>query len=555
MNNLVFHDSLTMHYIFITGGVVSSLGKGIISGSLGALLEASGFKVTCMKLDPYINVDPGTMSPQEHGEVYVTEDGAETDLDLGHYERFLKNNLRKEHSITSGQVYADVIERERRGDYLGATVQVIPHITDQIQNKIEAVGENTDIVLVEVGGTVGDIESLPFLEAIRQMRMRVGHKNVVYIHLTLLPYIKTAGEMKTKPTQHSVKEMRSIGIQPDILICRAERDLMEQEREKIGLFTNVPTRAVISVADVDSIYKIPLVLAKQNVDKQVRDHFQLPAQDKPVDLTAWEALIAKEREMTPGPRIAIVGKYINSKDAYKSLIEAVKHASITLGKETHIEIIDAEKISDKTVDSIFANFHGIIVAGGFGERGVEGKIQAIRWAREQNRPFFGICLGMQLAVVEYSRNVLKLPDANSTEFDINTQNPVICLIDELQNRSDNEPVHMGGTMRLGTGKDHLSPGSKIHAVYQASCIAERHRHRYEVNPDYIEPLEAKGFMVSGRSDCHGYVDVIELKEHPWFIGCQFHPEFNSKPLVPHPLFIGFLQEAYKTKTSQSMEAT
>ena len=531
-----------MCYVFITGGVVSSLGKGIISGSLGALLEARGYRVSCMKLDPYINVDPGTMSPQEHGEVYVTEDGAETDLDLGHYERFMKHNLRRENSITSGQVYAEVIEKERRGDYLGATVQVIPHITDSIQDKIEEVGKNTDIVLVEVGGTVGDIESLPFLEAIRQMRMRVGYESVIYLHLTLLPFIKSAGEMNTKPTQHSVKEMRSIGIQPDILICRAERELTSKEREKIGLFTNVASDSVISVPDVDSIYKIPLVLAEQSVDQQVQKHFGLQNKASELDLSAWKNLIEKERSMQAGPSIAIIGKYAKSKDAYKSLIEAVKHASIALGRKVGIQVIDAETLSDTRAEEFLSPLDGIIIAGGFGNRGTEGKIQAIKWARENNLPCLGICLGMQLAIVEFFRHVIKLPDANSTEFNKATENPVVCLIEELKTRQSNKH-HMGGTMRLGSGNDTLLEGSKVHSIYKESIISERHRHRYEVNPDYLEKLEAAGCIVSGRSEQEGYIDVIELTDHPWFIGCQYHPEFNSKPLSPHPLFISFVDHA------------
>lgn len=531
-----------MHYVFITGGVVSSLGKGILSGSLAALLEAGGFKVTCMKLDPYINVDPGTMSPQEHGEVYVTNDGAETDLDLGHYERFMTDNLGRANSITSGQVYAEVIDKERRGDYLGATVQVIPHITDHIQDKIEQVSQDADIALIEVGGTVGDIESLPFLEAIRQMRMRHGYNKVAYLHLTLLPYIKTAGEMKTKPTQHSVKEMRSIGIQPDILVCRAERELTQQEREKIGLFTNVKPQHVVSVADVDSIYKIPLVLAEQRVDGLVCDHFGLQGQDKEHGVNAWRDLVAREKSMVKGPKIIIVGKYAKSKDAYKSLVEALKHASIHIGCKAEVAVVDAEKITSESVAEICRDVDAILVAGGFGNRGIEGKITAIKWARENQVPFLGICLGMQLAVIEFCRHVLNLPDANSSEFAEHSTEPVICLIEELQENQD-LAAQMGGTMRLGAGEDTLRTDSKIHDIYQSTTITERHRHRYELNPHYIDKIESQGLKVSGRCKDNGFVDVVELVDHPWFIGCQFHPEFNSKPLAPHPLFISFVQKA------------
>ena len=530
-----------MKLIFVTGGVVSSLGKGITAASLGALLESCGQRVTCMKLDPYINVDPGTMSPSEHGEVYVTQDGYETDLDLGHYERFLSVSLSGEHNyVTSGQVYGEVIRKERRGDYLGKTVQVVPHITDHIQSLIESVGSEHDITLVEVGGTVGDIEGLPFLESIRQLRIKHGYHNVMFIHLTLLPYIKTAGELKTKPTQHSVKELRSIGIQPDLLICRAERAIDDDEKNKIGLFTNVKCSNVISIPDVDSIYRLPQVLCDQDVHAIVCKQFGIDL-IKP-NLKQWDALVVKQRQASVPVKVAIVGKYTHSKDAYKSLHEALCHAAIHLGLALKIEYICSEKVTDKCL--VQSGIDAILVPGGFGERGIEGKLRAIRWARENKVPYLGICFGMQLAVIEFCRNVLSIKGANSTELEPGCEQPVVCLIEELKSAEELSMAQdLGGSMRLGSVKDAVVAGSRIAKIYRSDVIDERHRHRYEVSPHYIERIEKEGLAVSARSEQSGFVDVVELADHPWFIGCQFHPEFNSKPLTPHPLFESFLKAA------------
>lgn len=530
-----------MKYIFITGGVVSSLGKGITAGALGALLEACGQRVTCMKLDPYINVDPGTMSPSEHGEVYVTQDGYETDLDLGHYERFLSVSLSGEHNyVTSGQVYGEVIRKERRGDYLGKTVQVVPHITDHIQSLIESVGTEHDITLVEVGGTVGDIEGLPFLESIRQLRIKHGYHNVMFIHLTLLPYIKTAGELKTKPTQHSVKELRSIGIQPDLLICRAERAIDDDEKNKIALFTNVKCSNVISIPDVDSIYRLPQILCDQDVHALVCKQFGLDL-IKP-NLKQWDALVVKQRQASVPVKVAIVGKYTNSKDAYKSLHEALCHAAIHLGLALDIEYICSSKVTNKCLEQLGVD--AVLVPGGFGERGIDGKMQAIRWARENKVPYLGICFGMQLAVIEFCRNVLSIKEANSTELEPGCEQPVVCLIEELKSADELSTVQdLGGSMRLGSVKDSVVASSLIAKIYGSDVIDERHRHRYEVSPHYLERIEKGGLAVSARSQQSGFVDVVELADHPWFIGCQFHPEFNSKPLAPHPLFESFLKAA------------
>jgi CTP synthase len=532
-----------MKLIFVTGGVVSSLGKGLTAGALGSLLESCGHRVTCMKLDPYINVDPGTMSPSEHGEVYVTHDGYETDLDLGHYERFLTVSLQgEENYVTSGQVYADVIRKERRGDYLGKTVQVIPHITDHIQASIEKVGQKHDITLVEVGGTVGDIESLPFLESIRQLRIKHGFHQVMFVHLTLLPYIKTAGEMKTKPTQHSVKELRSIGIQPDVLICRAERSIDDVEKNKISLFTNVKPRNVISIPDVDTIYRLPEVLLAQQLHEIVTKQFQLTSKEP--DLTPWNALVERQHATSGCLKIAIVGKYTDSKDAYKSLQEALIHAGIALSLTVDIVYVNADQVTIADLESM--QLSAVLVPGGFGERGADGKIKVIRWARETAIPFLGICYGMQLAVVEFCRHVLGLATAHTTEVDAGTDHPVVCLIEELQSVEPDEQK-MGGNMRLGSVADTVLRGSLLHAIYESDRIEERHRHRYEVNPAYVEKLEASGLAVSARSEALGFVDVVELKKHPWFVGCQFHPEFLSKPLAPHPLFLSFLKAAKKHK--------
>ncbi len=530
-----------MKLIFVTGGVVSSLGKGITAASLAALLESCGHRVSCMKLDPYINVDPGTMSPSEHGEVFVTHDGFETDLDLGHYERFLTSNISgATNYVTSGRVYGDVIRKERRGDYLGKTVQVIPHITDYIQRMIEAVGTQHDVVLVEVGGTVGDIESLPFLESIRQLRIKHGYSNVMFIHLTLLPYVKTAGELKTKPTQHSVKELRSIGIQPDILICRAEREINRVEKDKIGLFTNVKYQNVISIPDVDTIYRLPEVLQSQLVHEIVHKQFGLPA--KAPDLTAWHRLVEQQTQASSALTVALIGKYVSSKDAYKSLHEALCHAAIAQGFSLNIHYLCSEKLTNKQLEKL--NPDAVLVPGGFGERGIEGKMAAVTWAREHKVPYLGICFGMQLAVIEYCRSQLGLTGAHSTELSANCADPVVCLIDELKNEA-NEMKDLGGSMRLGAVTDHLAKGSQLHSIYQSAQIEERHRHRYEVNPAYVERLEKAGMVVSARSKGSGFIDAVELTDHPWFIACQFHPEFNSKPLKPHPLFQSFLAAAKK----------
>lgn len=535
-----------MKFIFITGGVVSSLGKGLTAGSLGALLESCGYRVTCMKLDPYINIDPGTLSPSEHGEVYVTTDGFETDLDLGHYERFLSTSLNGEDNyVTSGQVYCEVIKKERRGDYLGKTIQVIPHITDHIQACIEACGQNHDITLVEVGGTVGDIESLPFLESIRQMRVKHGYHSVMFVHLTFVPFVKTAGELKTKPTQHSVKELRSIGIQPDLLVCRSEQEIPEQSKGKIGLFTNVKQDHVISIPDVDSIYRLPSVLSQQNVHNIIMKQFCLSGKEPVLD--QWQNLVDIQRRAHTSVSIAIVGKYTACQDAYKSLHEALLHAGMHLEYQVDIHYVDAESfdlssMADKCFDAI-------LVPGGFGERGSSGKLAIIRWARENAVPFLGICFGMQLAVIEFFQNVLGLSGANSTELDEDCEHPVVCLIDELKEKGSVN-ADLGGSMRLGSVVDILAPGSKISAIYGQDKISERHRHRFEFNPEYIEYLLNSDMKISGQAEQDHFVDVVELVNHPWFMGCQFHPEFTSKPLSSHPLFIGFLRAAKIFKDSR-----
>lgn len=532
-------------YIFVTGGVVSSLGKGLASASMAAILEARGLTVTMMKLDPYINFDPGTMSPFQHGEVYVTEDGAETDLDLGHYERFIRSKMSKKNNFTSGRIYADVIQKERRGDYLGGTVQVIPHITDEIKNRIKTAGQDYDVALVEIGGTVGDIESQPFIEAIRQMRVDCGRENVLYIHLTLVPYIKTAGEIKTKPTQHSVKELRSLGIQPDILFCRSSREISESDRNKIALFTNVDKRAVVPLLDVKSIYQIPLEIHRQGVDDIVCEHLGLHAQ--PADLSEWEKVFYAHRHPEGEVKIAMVGKYFATPDAYKSLNQALIHAGIHTLTKVNVDFIDAETIEASGTDSLKA-YDAILVPGGFGGRGIEGKISAAQFARENKVPYLGICLGMQVAVIEYARHCAGMNDANSTEFSTTTKNPVVALVTEWINAAgDIEKRHqdsdMGGTMRLGGQACHLAKGSLVHKLYSEDKIIERHRHRYEVNGGLAPLLEKAGLVVSGRSEDNALVEMIELKEHPWFVGCQFHPEFTSSPRDGHPLFTGFVEAA------------
>jgi len=536
-------------FIFITGGVVSSLGKGIAAASLGALLEARGLKVTLMKLDPYINVDPGTMSPFQHGEVFVTNDGAETDLDLGHYERFVRTTMGKRNNFTTGQIYEQVIRKERRGDYLGGTVQVIPHITDEIKRCIRAGAEGADIAMVEIGGTVGDIESLPFLEAIRQMGVELGHRNALFMHLTLVPYIAASGEIKTKPTQHSVKELRSIGIQPDILLCRADRALPVDERRKIALFTNVPDRAVISAVDVDSIYKIPLLLHQQQLDDTVVDLMGLDL--PPANLSEWEDVVERLEHPEREVNIAMVGKYVNLTESYKSLSEALIHAGIHTRTRVRIRYIDSEVIEQSGLE-VLGKADAILVPGGFGERGVEGKIMAVRYAREHGIPYLGICLGMQVAVIEFARNMAGLDQAQSTEFRADTPHPVIGLITEWQDQTGSierrdENSDLGGTMRLGGQLCKLRPGTLARRVYGKDEVIERHRHRYEFNNRFRDTLEQAGLTISGTSADGNLVEVVEIADHPWFLACQFHPEFTSTPRDGHPLFTGFVQAAIERR--------
>ena len=532
-------------FIFVTGGVVSSLGKGIAAASLAAILESRGIKVTLLKLDPYINVDPGTMSPFQHGEVFVTDDGAETDLDLGHYERFIDAKMTKRNNFTTGQIYEAVIRKERRGDYLGGTVQVIPHITDEIKQQIRVGVEGAEVAIVEVGGTVGDIESLPFLEAIRQMGLELGRHNACYIHLTLVPYIPTAGEMKTKPTQHSVKELREIGIQPDIVLCRADRPLAESDRRKIALFTNVAPEAVIPALDADSIYKIPGMLHREGIDDIVLRKLEMTA--KPADLSHWERLVDMLVHPEHEVSIAMVGKYVDLTDSYKSLNEALTHAGIQTRARVRIHHLDSEEIDRDGTDSL-TGMDAILVPGGFGKRGVEGKIKAIRFAREKKIPYLGICLGMQLAVIEYARHVVGLQGANSTEFDPDTPHPVIALITEWQNRDGRverrtAQSELGGTMRLGAQPADLMAGSLVQKIYGGSEINERHRHRYEVNNHYLPRLEAAGLRISARTRSEHLTELIELPAHPWFVGSQFHPEFCSTPRHGHPLFTAYIRAA------------
>ena len=545
-------------FIFITGGVVSSLGKGVASASLGAILEARGLKINLMKLDPYINVDPGTMNPLQHGEVFVTEDGAETDLDLGHYERFARVKMTKANNFTTGRVYANVIRKERKGDYLGGTVQVIPHITDEIKRCIKEGAGNVDVALIEIGGTVGDIESLPFLEAIRQMRVELGRQNTLFIHLTLLPYIPTAGEIKTKPTQHSVKELRSIGIQPDILLCRSDRPISDSARSKIALFTNVEKEAVIPLLDVDFIYQLPIFLHDQGLDKAVVDHLHLTAED--ANLTDWSRVVDAFRHPDSEVTIGMVGKYVDLTDSYKSLSEALKHAGIQTRTRIKIEYIDSEELEKLGVKKMLSHLDAILVPGGFGKRGVEGKILAAQYARENNIPYFGICLGMQIAMIEYARHKANMPKASSTEFDSSTPYPVVALVTEWTNQTGereerNEKSDIGGTMRLGGQTCRLEKGTLAHEIYQNDTIVERHRHRYEVNNNLLPAIEKAGLKISGRSSQDNLVELIELPNHPWFLGCQFHPEFTSTPRDGHPLFISFVEAAklYHAKKSHSGE--
>ncbi|KRH79855.1 CTP synthase [Ferrovum sp. JA12] len=532
-------------YIFVTGGVVSSLGKGIAAASLGAILESRGIRITMLKLDPYINVDPGTMSPFQHGEVFVTDDGAETDLDLGHYERFISAKMTKKNNFTTGQIYESVIKKERRGDYLGGTVQVIPHITDEIKNCINQGSSDADIAIVEIGGTVGDIESLPFLEAIRQMAVELPRDATCFIHLTLLPYLPSAGEIKTKPTQHSVKELREIGIQPDVLICRADRPLPNDERRKIALFTNVHVDAVISAPDVDSIYKIPSGLHAQHLDEIVLTKLAMKA--PPADLSQWSKLVDAIEHPLYEVSIAIVGKYVDLIESYKSLSEALIHAGIHQRAKINIHYVDSERLESDGVDCL-KGMDAILVPGGFGKRGVEGKIKAIRFAREFAVPYLGICLGMQLAVVEFARHCAHLTAAHSTEFEPTTPHPVIALITEFVNAKGSvekrtSSSNLGGTMRLGGQSCILEEDSLARAIYQQELITERHRHRYEVNDFYLPQLTAAGLKISGKSSNEGLCEMIELPSHPWFVACQFHPEFTSTPRAGHPLFSAFIQAA------------
>jgi len=531
-------------YICVTGGVVSSLGKGLAAASLGAILEARGLKVSMVKLDPYINVDPGTMSPFQHGEVYVTTDGTETDLDLGHYERFIRTTTSRNSNFTTGRIYERVIAKERRGDYLGATVQVIPHITDEIKHCIRMGAGDADVCMVEIGGTVGDIESLPFLEAIRQLGVELGHDNVLYMHLTLIPYIPSSGEIKTKPTQHSVKELRSIGIQPDILLCRSQNTIPDEQRRKIALFTNVEERAVISAVDADDIYKIPMLLHEQGLDNIVVDKLRLEV--KPADLSEWRRVVAAKSNPDTTVTIAMVGKYVNLRDAYISLSEALTHAGLATRTRVKIQFIEATDV-EKHGTGCLEGVDAVLVPGGFGERGVDGKIQAIRYARERQIPYLGICLGMQLAIIEYARNVADLEGAHSTEFNRAAPHPVIALISEWQDQKGTteqrtEKSDMGGTMRLGAQEVRLSHGSRAHQIYGADVIAERHRHRYEFNNRYLQKLMNAGLRFSGFSR-DGLVEMIELPAHPFFVASQFHPEFRSTPRDGHPLFTGFIKAA------------
>ena len=535
------------NYVFVTGGVVSSLGKGIAAASLGAILESRGIKITHIKLDPYINVDPGTMSPFQHGEVFVTEDGAETDLDLGHYERFTSAKMSRRNNFTTGQIYESVIKKERRGEYLGKTVQVIPHITDEIKNHIRLGAEGADVAIVEVGGTVGDIESLPFLEAIRQMGLQEGRGNACYIHLTLLPYIPTAGELKTKPTQHSVKELREIGIQPDVLLCRADRHVPEEEKAKIGLFCNVQREAVIECLDADSIYKIPAQLHDQMLDEIVCHKLGILA--RAADLTVWKNIVHALKNPEHQVDIAFVGKYVDLTESYKSLSEAMVHAGIATHSKARIHFIDSEEI-ERDGCAVLEKMDAVLVPGGFGRRGTEGKIAAIRFARENRLPYLGICLGMQLAVVEYARHVAGMEGAHSTEFDQATPYPVIGLITEWQDASGKlekrgEDSDLGGTMRLGGQRCQLGEGTLAREIYGQAEIIERHRHRYEVNNRLLSELEAKGLVVAGRAPGTDLCEMVELPKdvHPWFVGCQFHPEFTSTPRHGHPLFTAFLRAA------------
>ncbi len=542
-------------FIFITGGVLSSLGKGLASAAIGALLESRGLTVTIQKLDPYINVDPGTMNPFQHGEVYVTDDGAETDLDLGHYERFTHAKLNRDNNFTTGKIYHSVITKERRGDYLGGTVQVIPHITDEIKESIKLVADSVDIVIVEIGGTVGDIESLPFLEAIRQFRADVGKENALYIHLTLVPYISTAGEVKTKPTQHSVKELRSIGIQPDILLCRTNKYLPKEIKSKIALFCNVTVDEVFTAKDVECIYEVPLVFHKEGLDQKIVDKLNIWTRAPRLD--NWEEIVRCLKEPTSSVTIAIVGKYVDLTESYKSLNEALRHGGIPNDCRVNLKFIDSEKLEKTNCKEIIKDVDGILVPGGFGSRGIDGKICAAKYAREEKIPYFGICLGMQIAVIEFARNVAAMANANSQEFDKNTPYPVIYLMTEwyddktgtVQQRDTTSDK--GGTMRLGAYPCMIKEGTLAHKAYGISDISERHRHRYEFNNMFIDRLEEKGLVISGTSPDAELVEIVEIEDHPWYLGCQFHPEFKSSPMDPHPLFREFIRASLAYSKARS----
>jgi CTP synthase len=532
-------------YIFVTGGVVSSLGKGVAASSIGCLLESRGFKITIQKCDPYLNVDPGTMSPFQHGEVFVTDDGAETDLDLGHYERFTHVKLSRDNNWTTGRIYETILSKERRGDYLGKTVQVIPHVTDEIKRCIKKVSEGVDVVIVEIGGTVGDIESLPFLEAIRQMRLELGPENTLFVHVTLVPYIAAAGELKTKPTQHSVKELLGIGIQPDILLCRSERHISQDLKRKIALFCNVAESCVISMQDVKTIYEVPVELSKEGLDAQITRLLRL--EDRPANMQPWLDMLNRLHHPKGEVRIAIVGKYVQLEDAYKSLREALLHGGLAHNHRTVIDWIESEEIdSFEAAEKRLKNYDGILVPGGFGKRGIQGMVYTIQFARGHKIPFFGICLGMQCATIEYARNAAGLTQADSTEFEPQTPHRVIYKLRELLGVDE-----MGGTMRLGAWPCKLEPGSFAHKAYGKTEISERHRHRYEFNREYEKTLVAAGLRISGRTPDENYVEIVEAPDHPWFLGCQFHPEFKSKPLEPHPLFAAFIGAALEHRIQKS----
>jgi CTP synthase len=534
-------------FIFVTGGVLSSLGKGLSAASIGALLECRGLTVTLLKMDPYINVDPGTMNPFQHGEVFVTDDGAETDLDLGHYERFTHAVLRQKNNFTTGQIYDSVIQKERRGEYLGATVQVIPHITDEIKGKIRSLGNGVDVAIVEVGGTVGDIESLPFLEAIRQLRADLGPQNVLYVHLTLLPFVKASGEVKTKPTQHSVKALREVGIQPDILICRTEKPISRDVKEKIALFCNVRPEEVIAAEDVECIYEVPLKFHEEGLDQKIVELLNIWTRAPQLD--EWKSFVAGINSLETEVTIGIVGKYVDLHESYKSLNEALFAGGVANSTRVNLKFIDSEAIENRGINNQFDDVDGILVPGGFGSRGIEGKIKAVEYAREKKVPFLGICLGMQMAVVEFARNMCGLAGANSTEFNPDSPHPVIHLMDEQRSITDK-----GGTMRLGTYECVIPKGSLCEEIYGAEVISERHRHRYEFNADYLQTLTEKGLKAGGLSPDGKLVEMVEYADHPWFVGCQFHPEFKSRPMNPHPLFSSYIGACFRYKAAKESPA-